>query len=128
MTYNLNMKKLLLLILLSFFSTQGFTASCPDGSEPVKSISADGTYFVYNCGSDSNDSNESSHSSSSEIKSFENLDLTSIPKKVLSERDTNSLWNAYKTAPECFEHPTYGSGFGYKLKKYLIMILRIMNG
>ena len=23
---------------------------CPDGSEPVKSISADGTYFVYNCG------------------------------------------------------------------------------
>ena len=23
---------------------------CPDGSEPVKSISADGTFFVYNCG------------------------------------------------------------------------------
>jgi hypothetical protein len=23
---------------------------CPDGSDPVKSISADGTYFVYNCG------------------------------------------------------------------------------
>jgi len=52
-----------------------------------------------------------------EIKSFENLDLTSIPKKVSSERDTQSLWNAYKTAPECFEHPTYGSGFGYQLKK-----------
>jgi hypothetical protein len=111
------MKKLFLLLILSFFSAQSFAGSCPDGSEPIKSVSEDGTYFVYNCGSDSNDSNESSHSSSSEIKSFENLDLTSIPKKVLSERDTNSLWNAYKTAPECFEHPTYGSGFGYKLKK-----------
>ena len=44
------MKKLLLLLILSFFSTQGLAAGCPDGSEPVKSISADGTYFVYNCG------------------------------------------------------------------------------
>ena len=44
------MKKLLLLLILSFFSAQGLTASCPDGSEPIKSISADGTYFVYNCG------------------------------------------------------------------------------
>jgi len=25
-------------------------SGCPDGSDPVKSISADGTYFVYNCG------------------------------------------------------------------------------
>ena len=61
------MKKQLLLLLLSFFSVQGLAASCPDGSEPVRSISADGTYFVYNCGSDSNDSNESNHSKSSEI-------------------------------------------------------------
>ena len=44
------MKKLLLLLILSFFSTQGFAAGCPDGSEPVKSISADGTYFEYKCG------------------------------------------------------------------------------
>ena len=43
------MKKLLLLLILSFFSTQGLTASCPDGSEPVKSISADGSYFEYKC-------------------------------------------------------------------------------
>jgi murein DD-endopeptidase MepM/ murein hydrolase activator NlpD len=43
------MKKLLLLLTLSFFSIQGFAAGCPDGSEPVKSLSADGTYFVYNC-------------------------------------------------------------------------------
>ena len=48
------MKKLLLLLLLSFLSTQGYAASCPDGSEPVKSLSADGTYFVYNCGNKTN--------------------------------------------------------------------------
>jgi len=32
------MKKLLLLLTLSFFSIQGFAAGCPDGSEPIKSI------------------------------------------------------------------------------------------
>jgi len=43
------MKKLLLLLTLSFFSAQSFSGSCPDGSEPVKSISEDGSYFVFNC-------------------------------------------------------------------------------
>ena len=43
------MKKLLLLLILSFFSAQSFAGSCPDGSDPVKSVSADGTYFVYKC-------------------------------------------------------------------------------
>ena len=43
------MKKLFLLLILSFFSAQSFAAGCTDGSEPVKSISADGTYFVFNC-------------------------------------------------------------------------------
>ena len=28
-------------------------SGCADGSEPVKSISADGSYFVYNCGGSS---------------------------------------------------------------------------
>ena len=51
------MKKLLLLLILSFFSTQGFSASCPDGSEPIKSVSEDGTYFVYNCGTTNSNSN-----------------------------------------------------------------------
>ena len=37
-------------MVLSFFSAQSLAGSCPDGSEPVKSISDDGTYFVYNCG------------------------------------------------------------------------------
>ena len=50
------MKKLLLLLILSFFSAQVLAAGCPDGSEPVKSVSADGTYFVYNCGGQSSSS------------------------------------------------------------------------
>ena len=37
-------------MILSFFSVQGLAGGCPDGSEPVRSVSADGSYFVYNCG------------------------------------------------------------------------------
>jgi hypothetical protein len=43
------MKKLLLILVLSIFSIQSYAGSCPDGSDPVKSISDDGTYFVFNC-------------------------------------------------------------------------------
>ena len=53
------MKKLLLLLALTFLSVQGLAAGCPDGSEPVKSISADGTYFVYNCGGGNEQSSSS---------------------------------------------------------------------
>ena len=58
------MKKFLLLLILSFFSAQSFAASCPDGSEPVKSISDDGTYFVYNCSGSADSSNETSSTKS----------------------------------------------------------------
>ena len=50
--------KLFPLLILSFFSAQGFAGSCPDGSEPVKSISDDGTYFVFNCGGSSSVDNK----------------------------------------------------------------------
>jgi hypothetical protein len=43
------MKNLLLILVLSLFTIQSLAAGCPDGSEPVKSISDDGTYFVYSC-------------------------------------------------------------------------------
>ena len=52
------------------------------------------------------------------INTYEDLDLTSKPKKVLSKSKTKALWNVHKKAKECFEHPTYGEGFGYKLKKH----------
>ena len=58
------MKKLLLLLILSFFSAQSFAGSCPDGSEPVKSVSDDGTYFVFNCGGGNEQSSSSAENSS----------------------------------------------------------------
>ena len=64
------MKKLILILIVSFFSTISYsgtsyptddsskelsnepapTKSCPDGGEPTKSVSDDGFYFVYKCG------------------------------------------------------------------------------
>ena len=43
------MKKLILILILPFFSAQIFAKSCPDGSDPIRSISSDGTYFVFSC-------------------------------------------------------------------------------
>ena len=75
--YNPNVKKLLLLLILSFFSTQGLAGGCPDGSEPVKSISEDGTYFVFNC-SGSNTAN-SSTSSQKVAKALAGIDIENDP-------------------------------------------------
>ena len=72
------MRKLQILLILSFFSVQGFAAGCLDGSEPVKSISADGTYFVYNCGGGSTE-NSSSSSSSSNTKALAGIDIENDP-------------------------------------------------
>ena len=71
------MKKLFLLLILSFFSAQGYAAGCPDGSEPVKSVSDDGTYFVYNCGG-SNTAN-SSTSSQKVAKALAGIDIEHDP-------------------------------------------------
>ena len=72
------MNKLLLLLILSFFSAQGLAAGCPDGSDPVKSISDDGTYFVYECGGGSTE-NSSSSSSSSNTKALAGIDIENDP-------------------------------------------------
>ena len=74
------MKKLFLLLILYFFSAQSFAGSCPDGSDPVKSISADGTYFVYNCGGSSNDASSSTNSSSKASKSSSNQSSKGIDR------------------------------------------------
>ena len=66
------MKRLLILLILSFFSLQSYAGSCPDGSDPVKSISADGTYFVYNCGGSSNNDTSLSTNSSSTTSTVSN--------------------------------------------------------
>ena len=63
MKYNIHMKKICLVIALALFSIQAYAGSCPDGSDPVRSISADGTYFVYNCGNNNNEQKSSSTTS-----------------------------------------------------------------
>jgi len=62
------MKKLYLLLILSLLSAQGFAGSCPDGSDPIKSISDDGTYFVYKCGGGSSNNNSTTETSSTSAK------------------------------------------------------------
>jgi len=61
------MKKLFLALILSLFSIHVYAGSCPDGSDPVKSISDDGTYFVYNCSG----GNEQASSSTAKSLKFE---------------------------------------------------------
>jgi hypothetical protein len=75
------MRKLLIILILSFFSAQGYAAGCPDGSEPVKSISADGTYFVFNCGG-SNEEASSSNSSNVNLntKALAGIDIENDPE------------------------------------------------
>jgi len=82
------MKKLLLLLILSLFSINGFAAGCPDGSEPVKSISDDGTYFVFNCGGGNEQASSSNKTSKVDsaksgisIENDPNIDFFKPPQK-----------------------------------------------
>ena len=74
------MKKLILLLILSFFSVQSFAGSCPDGSEPVRSISADGTYFVFEC-----NNNTQNSSSANQNYDITIVNKSSFPTKTLQE-------------------------------------------
>ena len=64
------MKKILFIFVLSLYSIQGLASSCPDGSEPIKSVSDDGTYYVFSC-SGANEAS-SANASSSNTKSNSN--------------------------------------------------------
>ena len=93
------MKKLFLLLILSFFSAQSFAGSCPDGSDPVKSISDDGTYFVYKCGSNDT-SKKTSNSATSSAVSADNTSsvwkdngVSDNVAKQLSRVGVNSVIN-----------------------------------
>ncbi len=92
------MKKLTLLLILSFFSTQGFTAAYPDGGEPTKSISADKSHFVYNCGN----SNSEQTSSSTVNNSVKPITFSNIKSRVqdipgVAWQNTQNLINSNNT-------------------------------
>jgi len=84
------MKNLLLILVLSLLSIQSFSSGCPDGSDPVRSISADGTYFVFNCGGGSNEQSSSSTTNTSSVnssnansntKALAGIDIENDPEK-----------------------------------------------
>jgi len=76
--YNHSMKKLFLLLALSFLSAQSYAGSCPDGGESVKSVSEDGTYYLYNCGNTNNEQASSSNSNSN-TKAVAGIDIENDP-------------------------------------------------
>ncbi len=43
------------------------------------------------------------------------LDLTSEPKGILPQATLDKLWDAYKTAKECFAHPNYDPGVDHSV-------------
>ena len=75
------MRKLLLLLILSLFSAQGLAAACPDGSEPTRTVSADGGYYVYNCGNTNNEQTSSSVDISVSVDTEEALESQTLDSK-----------------------------------------------
>ena len=99
------MKKLFLILILSFLSAHSIAGSCPDGSDPVKSISADGTYFVFKCGgtapSSSNNSSES----------------TTITKFNNSSKNSNSIKIPFNK----------GSDYSYKVNQNMVLLTDLVK-
>ena len=106
------MKKLLLLLILSFFSVQSYAGSCPDGSEPVKSVSADGTYFVFNCGGDNRQSSSSTNTGS--WNDSGPLDELTIPDNWQLFKYKETL----RVARRNFEALSF-TGFGFGTHRYI---------
>ena len=106
------MKKLLLLLILSFFSAQSFAGSCPDGSEPVKSISADGTYFVFNCEGVNKQSSSSTNTGS--WNDSGPLDELTIPDNWQLFKYKETL----RVARKNFEALSF-TGFGFGTHRYI---------
>ena len=79
------MKKIFLLFAGLLMSTMSYASSCADGSEPIKTVSDDDTYYIYTCNQDNsnngNANNSKSGSDNSEIKIYE----VSFSPEVLNE-------------------------------------------
>jgi len=104
------MKKLLLLLIISFLSAQSFAAGCPDGSEPIKSVSADGTYFVFNCGGGSEQASSSS-SNASNANSSEKVKVAMKPDRGDWISSDNSgglpMWSAHDVKHQMIHNPKF---------------------
>ena len=96
------MKKLLLLLILSFFSAQGYAATCPDGSMPTRGISADGSYYEYTCASKTNTYKTSNSSVSTYPLAIQPDSLDVFCEKVnadCSDVELQKWYSSYFTLP-----------------------------
>ena len=87
------MKKIYLLLSLILLSAQSFAGSCPDGSDPIKSVSDDGTYFVYKCGGGGSNNNNSTAETSSNTTSSVKGSKIEIYDVVFSANTKEELLN-----------------------------------
>ena len=72
------MKKILFIFVMSLYSIHGYASSCPDGSEPIKSVSDDGTYYVFNCDGNNEQASSSSADSSSANSTNSNSNIKAL--------------------------------------------------
>ena len=82
------MKKLFLALTLLFISSLSLAGDCPDGSDPIKSVSDDGTYFIYKCGGGTSDNSNSSNDTSNNNISNSTTNKKSRNSKTLNKSST----------------------------------------
>ncbi|MDA9319280.1 alginate lyase family protein [Candidatus Thioglobus sp.] len=87
------MKKLFLFFVLSLLSLQGYSANCPDGSEPTKTISADGTYFEYKC-------NTSKTAEKQGGDGYDSFPVHEFAKSPLRDLEVQENWQLFKDPDE----------------------------
>tara|TARA_B110000008_G_scaffold273873_1_gene308806 strand:+ start:2214 stop:3344 length:1131 start_codon:yes stop_codon:yes gene_type:complete len=95
------MKKLFLISILFFISLNSL-ASCPDGSEPTRTVSADGTYFIFECNAEKKETLKSSYE---EIKENETLkssyeEIEEIVESTTPKDNCSNTKNAIVTTRE----------------------------
>ena len=87
------MKKLFLFVVLSLLSLQGYSANCSNGSEPTKTISADGTYFEYKC-----NTNKTAETKGGEA--YDSFPVHEFAKSPLRDLEVQENWQLFKDPDE----------------------------
>ena len=78
---------------MSLLSLQGYSANCPDGSEPTKTISADGTYFEYKC-------NTSKTAEKQGGDGYDSFPVHEFAKSPLRDLEVQENWQLFKDPDE----------------------------
>ena len=87
------MKKLFLSIVLSLLSLNSYSANCSDGSEPIKTISADGTYFEYKCSTNKTAEKQRG-------KGYNSFPVHEFAKSPLRDLEVQENWQLFKDPDE----------------------------